>query len=130
MIRLAHFFNKTILVCIPSLFEDQQLRPFKLVGIEEAGLWLESEELAKILQPPEGTKSLQRVAAVFFPFSHIAYATAEAPPLAFALPLAPPAEHKEPRPVEHKEQRHVHTNPAPKTEPRHATSGMHKKRKK
>lgn len=106
MIRLANFFNKTLLVCIPSIFEDQQPRPFKLVGIEEQGLWLESPELAETLQCHERIRSPDGAMAVFFPFSHIAYVMPEAHPLA----LVP----RPPMHVEKRESKSTHSDESPK----------------
>jgi hypothetical protein len=122
MIRLAHYFNKTILVCIPSVFEDEQPRPFKLIGIEDFGLWLESEELTRTLQSGESTQSSQVPVAAFFPFSHIAYAMAETHSISLAPKPVASTESKEP-------QRHHDERPS-KHEQRHKTSTSHGKRKK
>lgn len=73
MINLITYLNKTILVCIPSVFEDGQPRPFKLIGIELFGLWLESEELAQRLQPQRREDSSAANYAVLFPFAQISY---------------------------------------------------------
>jgi hypothetical protein len=89
MIRLAHYFNKTILACIPSLFEDQRPRRFKLVGIEESGLWLEGEEFAGVLQTEEQAIYPPGAAAAFFPYAQIAYLTPDVYPYA-AGSVAPP----------------------------------------
>src|SRR6266849_5188923 len=102
MIRLAHNFNKTIRLCVASLFEDQQPRTFKLVRTEEFDLWLESEELAKTLEPQEGTRPPQAIAAAFFPFSHIAYVLAATCP----MPVAPMPQIS----VEPKEPQRHHTD--------------------
>jgi hypothetical protein len=73
MIKLAQFFNRTILVCIPSLYDDGQPRPYTLVGIEPEGLWLESEEFVSRLLPPDNEQSSLRTLAAFIPFAQILY---------------------------------------------------------
>ena len=115
MIRLAHYFNRNILVCIPSVFEDGQPRSCKLAGIEESGLWLESDELSKTLQRLGTEQPSQGVAAFFVPFSHIAYAVGEADTFAPA-PQPPPTsvvQEKEPS-VVHADKSHEaeHRRPA------------------
>lgn len=99
MIRLSQYFNKTLLVCIPFLFEDRQPRRFKLVGLEESGLWLESEELADPLQYPEEAKSPEKTVAAFVPFSHIAFVMPEVHPLTL-LPRLPTRTDSAHHPVE------------------------------
>ena len=71
--KLAQFFNKTILVCIPSLYDDKQPRPFTLVGIETCGLWLESEDLASTLLSSDKRRPPPTTLAAFVPFAQIAY---------------------------------------------------------
>ena len=122
MIRLAHYFNKTILVCIPSLFEDQQPRTVKLVGIEESGLWLKSGELAELFQSPEGTVSVHGAVAAFFPFSHIAYVMPEVHPQALVVRPVIGVETRKP-------QRRQLEKP-PKTESHRRHPGTHRKGKK
>ena len=43
--NLARYINKTVFVSIPALFDDAVCRPYKLLGAELNGLWLQSEEL-------------------------------------------------------------------------------------
>ena len=71
--NLAHCLNKTILVSIPSLFGDEQSRPFTLVGIEPFGLWLESEALAEKLRSTDKTQHSIPSLTAFFPLSQILY---------------------------------------------------------
>lgn len=71
--KLAQYFNKTILVCIPSLYDDGQPRPYKLVGIEPEGLWLESEELVSRLLPANTKHSPPETLRAFIPFAQISY---------------------------------------------------------
>jgi hypothetical protein len=71
--KLAHFLNKTILLCIPSLYDDKQPRPYTLVGIEPCGVWLESEDLASTLLTSEKRRPPPTTLAAFVPFAQIAY---------------------------------------------------------
>jgi len=84
MINLANYLNKTILISIPAVFEDNQPHPFKLVGIELFGLWLESEELAQRVQSPDKQGQSLSSHAVFFPFSQILYVVDRVPVTAHA----------------------------------------------
>ena len=71
MQKLGLFIGKTVLVCIPSLFDDGRVRPCRLLGIEIHGLWLESQELrARLL--PQGLDIDPSIAiSCFVPFSQI-----------------------------------------------------------
>jgi hypothetical protein len=95
--QFSQYINKTILVSIPVLFHDEKCRPYKLIGVEGQGLWLQSDELTTRLLP----EHLQDYAAagpvVFVPFDNIAgilIATlalpAKAPPTAGARPVTDP----------------------------------------
>lgn len=99
MPTLGSYLNQTILVSIPSVFEDGRPRPFKLVGIELCGLWLASSELAVKLHLREKGGASPSPVSALFPFAQIAYilertpavlsaagATADVPPQA-----SPPA---------------------------------------
>jgi hypothetical protein len=121
MFRLAHYFNKNIHVCIPSLFDDQQARSFKLVGIEESGLWLESAELAVILASPDKKRPSPGTASAFFPFSHIAWVM---PELGMVSSTPPPVSSIQTHEVP------AHTEPPTKTSHHHSSSPVHKKLKK
>jgi hypothetical protein len=49
--NITRYLNKTVFVSIPALFEDGACRPFKLLGVEIYGLWLQSDELTQRLLP-------------------------------------------------------------------------------
>ena len=66
---LGHHVNKPVLVSIPPLFGNGELHRCQLVGIEPAGLWLESEGLSRIAFPDADP----RPATVFVPFTQVAY---------------------------------------------------------
>src|SRR4051794_28299788 len=67
---LSRYLNKTIYVSIPALLEDGVCRPFRLVGAEMNGLWLQSHELTRRLAPDGQLASIEPV--VFVPFAQIA----------------------------------------------------------
>ncbi|MBZ5494666.1 MAG: hypothetical protein LAO76_27380 [Acidobacteriia bacterium] len=93
-LQLTRHLEKTILVSIPVLFEDAKCRPYKLVGAELHGLWLESDELTKRLLPDHKKAYASAASAVFIPFSQIAgviVATSPAVP-----PVLPEGQDEEP----------------------------------
>ena len=79
---LTQYFNRTVLVSIPALFEDGFCRSFKLIGAELNGLWLQSEELKKRLLSDDTPRHIvQMESSVFVPFAQIA---------AVLVPTGPP----------------------------------------
>src|SRR6266704_2667507 len=78
-IKLAHFLDRTIYVSISSLFDDLHARPFKLIAIDEHGVWLESELLTERVQleAKERKHFASTTTLAFFPFSQITYAVGE-----------------------------------------------------
>ena len=90
--NLARYLNKTILVSIPALFDDALCRPYKLLGAEITGLWLQSEELTKRLLTSESGDMASLEPAVFVPFSQMAgVLVATAVPQQPTVTTAPPA---------------------------------------
>ncbi|SRR6266481_5873692 len=73
MSNLANYFNKNVLVLIPSFSHDEQPHSYTLVGIEPSGLWLESEELERKLYPSDKQQTSSATKAAFVPFSQISY---------------------------------------------------------
>jgi len=70
--RINQYLNKTVLVFIPSLFEDGACRAYRLLGVEVQGLWLHSEELIQRLASDD-TRDYESLApVVFVPFGQIA----------------------------------------------------------
>jgi hypothetical protein len=55
--KLAHYLNGTISVSIPSLFGDDQPRPYKLIVLEEQGLWLQGKDLTERLNSEQALHS-------------------------------------------------------------------------
>jgi hypothetical protein len=104
-INFKRYVNKTILVSMPALFHDAKCRPFKLLGVEVPGVWLQSDELTTQLLPEQMTQYAAAGPVVFVPFAHIAgilvptgRPTTAAPTLAAAAPT-PAAASPPSRPV-------------------------------
>ncbi len=66
---LGHHLNKTVLVSIPPIFEDQPVT-CTLAGIEAAGVWLVNKDLSKKLLHGDDDRT---VVPIFIPFAQIAY---------------------------------------------------------
>jgi hypothetical protein len=77
MPKLANQLGKTIWVSLPKLYQGGEPRAFTLVGVEECGLWLQSDN-------EEVLAATARVTPVLIPFAQIAYITfaAATPPAA------------------------------------------------
>lgn len=71
-INFKRYLNTTIMVSMPALFPDAKARPFKLIGVELPGVWLQSDELADLLLPEEFQQYAAAGPLVFVPFAHIA----------------------------------------------------------
>jgi hypothetical protein len=71
-LRLSQYLNKNILVSIPALFEDGAGRPYRLLGAELNGLWLQSEELIHRLLRDDKYAYASAAPVVFVPFAQIA----------------------------------------------------------
>jgi hypothetical protein len=71
--QLGHYLNATVLVAIPSIFKDDEPRSCKLIGLEAAGLWLQSEELNRLLGSTGKIQVEPTTTTAFIPFSQIAY---------------------------------------------------------
>ena len=80
---LGHHLNKPVLVSIPPVFGNAELHRCRLVGTETAGVWLESDEFARIT----GMGANPLPAAIFVPFAQITCLAADPS----ALPPAEPA---------------------------------------
>ena len=84
---LSNCLNKSVQVASAAIFGDERPRVCKLVGLEEAGVWLASEELAKLVYGDAAAGA----AGVFVPIAHIAYLIPGPAPPARALDAASPA---------------------------------------
>jgi hypothetical protein len=105
IINFKRYVNKTILVSMPALFHDAKCRPFKLLGVEVPGVWLQSDELTTRLLPEQMAQYAAAGPVVFVPFAQIAgilvptsrpttaapKPAAAAPTPAAASPPSPPA---------------------------------------
>jgi len=95
---LGHQVGKTVLVSMPSLFDNGRLLPCRVLGIEISGLWLQSEKLMNTLAPDV---DVYRMAKIFVTFTQIAFlieqASVRAPavtPKQEAARPAPAQQHK------------------------------------
>ena len=87
--KVSQYINKTILVSIPVLFDDGRCRPFKLIGVEVPGLWLQAHDLAERLLPEAMQNYVTAEPVVFVPFAQIAGVVIPTrPPTAAAPPIA------------------------------------------
>jgi len=72
MLRITLYLNRTVLVSIPTLFEDGECRAYELLGVEVQGLWLRSVELTRRLASDATAACESLDPAVFVPFAQIA----------------------------------------------------------
>jgi hypothetical protein len=70
-IQVNRFIGKTIMVCIPAIFEDGKCRPYKLVGVDLQGLWLQSADFTRRLLPQDMEQHADEL-IVFVPYAQIA----------------------------------------------------------
>jgi hypothetical protein len=70
--KLGHLLNKTVLVSIPTLFDDGACRSYKLLGVELHGLWLQSDDLSQRLLADNQQVLVSASPVVFVPFAQIA----------------------------------------------------------
>jgi hypothetical protein len=70
--KISQYINKTILVSIPVVFQDGRCRPFKLIGVEVPGLWLQADELAGRLLPEALQNYVTAEPVIFVSFAQIA----------------------------------------------------------
>jgi hypothetical protein len=70
--KLKQYLNRSILVSIPTLFEDGICRAHTLQSIEADGLWLRSNELTARLLPEPDRKIAGSSQPVFVPAAQIA----------------------------------------------------------
>ncbi len=87
--QVQQYLDKTILVSIPALFDDGKCRPFKLLGVEVPGLWLQADDLTARLLPDRLQAYASAEPMVFVPFAQIAAIVI--PTKAPAAPPPPPA---------------------------------------
>ena len=88
--NLGRYVNKTIFVSIHGVAEDGKCRPYKLIGIELVGLWLQGADLTSRYVAYQ-SESTPLTWAMFIPFSQIACVAVGAPSFA-AQPAANAAE--------------------------------------
>jgi hypothetical protein len=71
-LNLTRYLNKTIYVSMPALFDDFASRPFRFLGAELTGLWLQSAELTRRLAPDDDSQLTEMNPVVFVPYSQMA----------------------------------------------------------
>lgn len=89
--KVGRFLGQTVLVSIPALFGDAACRPYKLLGFELVGLWLQSDDLSQRLLPEEARDLAAAAPMVFVPFAQIAGVLVPTAPAAQPPPGAAPA---------------------------------------
>lgn len=70
--KIGQFLGRTVLVSIPALFSDGAGRPYRLLGFELHGLWLQSDELNQRLLTDDMRDFADAEPVVFVPFAQIA----------------------------------------------------------
>jgi hypothetical protein len=81
--KIGQFLNRTVLVSIPVLNGDCACRPYRLLGVELQGMWLQSDDLNRSLLADDMHDFAEQAAPVaFIPFAQIA---------GVLIPTAPPA---------------------------------------
>ncbi len=80
---ISRLIGTTVLVSMPALFSDGACRPYRLVGAELNGLWLQASELTERLVTEETREIAETEPVAFVPFTQIA---------ALLIPTAAPAE--------------------------------------
>ena len=69
MPNLSEMIGNTVIASVPFLQEDPLL--FKLHGMEQSGLWLESQEITEELLEKLGLPAAQNTVVLFVPFAQI-----------------------------------------------------------
>jgi hypothetical protein len=80
---ITRLIGTTVLASIPALFSDGACRPYRLVGAELNGLWLQASELTERLVRDEMREIADTEPVAFVPFTQIA---------AVLIPTTPPKE--------------------------------------
>jgi len=116
--NLGRYVNKTIFVSITGVSEDGKCRPYKLIGIELVGLWLQSDDLTgRFIAYQNQSTPLTWV--MFIPFSQIA-CVAVAAPSPVTQPGAPVSQ----------DRKKVQEEPADQSEPPPTTRAANRKKSK
>ncbi len=70
-IQLNKLINHKIIVIGPSFLDKEKLESVKLVGVEEAGIWIESERAANVIFDNFRVKPSSPGLAFFIPYTQI-----------------------------------------------------------
>jgi hypothetical protein len=90
-LNLTSYLNQTVSICIPAI--DEQARPYKLLGIELYGLWLQGDDPTGGLLAGEVDAAEPTTLTAFVPFAQIGCVVVASVPAANrATPEAKPAQ--------------------------------------
>ena len=80
--NFTDYLQQEILILSPQ-FHATILQPVKLVGVEQAGIWFESQSITNIVLEKFNAQAVPRTLVFFLPYSelHVAIATVDAPSL-------------------------------------------------
>jgi hypothetical protein len=91
--KIGQFLNRTVFVSIPVLNGDGACRPYRLLGVELQGLWLQSDDLnGRLLADDMHDFAEQGAPVAFIPFAQIAGVLIPTAPPPQAAPHAPAAD--------------------------------------
>jgi hypothetical protein len=70
--KLNQYLNRTVLVSIPALFPDGKCRAYTLRGVDDHGLWLDSQHMNERLLGDDKKDYTTVGSGAFVPFAQIA----------------------------------------------------------
>ncbi len=71
--RLSHYLSKTILVGLRDLTTELSPVPFKLIGIEDCGLWLQETDPSQRFALHVASQPESELRTLLIPYSQITY---------------------------------------------------------
>jgi hypothetical protein len=90
-LNLTSYLNQTVSICIPAI--DEQARPYKLLGIELYGLWLQGDDPTGGLLAGDVDAPAPTTLTAFVPFAQIGCVVVASMPVDNgATPEAKPAQ--------------------------------------
>jgi len=73
MHRLSQYINSTVRISSPGVFADSAAHACTLVAVDDDGVWLQSEELNRLLYSTREFEPAEYGAPVFVPYAQIAF---------------------------------------------------------
>ncbi len=70
-IQLKELINHKVIVIGPSFLDQEKLESVKLLGVEEAGIWIESERAPNVIFDKFRVKPSSPGLAFFIPYAQI-----------------------------------------------------------